>query len=183
MSLTCSVFVATSLDGCIARENGSLDWLDAANETVLEGEDCGFKEFMESVDALVMGRNTFEQVLSFGSWPYGDKPVFVLTSREINIPNEISETVIHSSETPQELYERLSNDGMRRLYIDGGITIQRFLMAGLIDDIIVTIIPVALGSGKPLFGRMDKDLLLKHIDTKVFEFGFVQIKYQAKKNA
>lgn len=182
MSLRCSVFVATSLDGFIARDDGSLDWLDAANETVSEGEDCGFKAFMASVDALVMGRNTFEQVLSFGGWPYGEKPVIVLSSSKLKIPDEIGKTVTHSSETPQELHERLADHGMRRLYIDGGITIQRFLKAGLIDDVTVTIVPVALGSGKPLFGRMQQEILLEHMSTETFEFGFVQLRYQVNKN-
>ena len=176
-----SVFIATSLDGFIAREDGSLDWLDNANATVPEGEDCGFVSFMNSVDALVMGRNTFEKVLSFGQWPYGSKPVIVLSSRSLEIPDNLKNTVQHSSETPEELYQRLSKKGLKRLYIDGGITIQRFLVAGLINDITITVIPVIIGKGKSLFGSLDKDIELKHIVAKAYEFGFVQLTYEVKK--
>ncbi|MBN4054240.1 dihydrofolate reductase [Nitrospira defluvii] len=153
-----SVFIATSLDGFIARENGDLDWLDAANKTVSEGEDCGYVAFMDSVDVLVMGRNTYEQVLSFGDWPYQNKPVIVLSSKPLEISASIRDTVSYSSESPKDLCLRLSQEGVKRIYIDGGITIQGFLSAGLVNDITITLIPVVLGSGKPLFGALDNDI-------------------------
>ena len=112
MSLILSVFIATSLDGFIAREDGSLDWLDDANAAVPEGEDCGFVSFMNSVDVLVMGRNTYEKVLSFGQWPYENKPVIVLSSRALEIPDNLKNTVEHSSESPEELYQRLAQKGL-----------------------------------------------------------------------
>jgi len=182
LSLKLSVYIATSLDGFIAREDDSLDWLDAASATVPEGEDCGFASFMNSVDALVMGRNTYEKVLSFGQWPYGDKPVIVLSSRALEIPPNLRTSVEHSSESPKELYERLSNAGLKRLYIDGGITIQRFLAAGLIDDLTITVIPVLLGKGKSLFGHLGKDIAVRHISTKAHDFGFVQSTYEVVKS-
>lgn len=181
MSLISSVFIATSLDGFIAREDGSLDWLDAANAGVPKGEDCGYKAFMDSVDVLVMGRITYEKVLSFGQWPYADTPVIVLSSQMLEIPAELQKTVSHSSESPEELYARLSQSGLKRLYIDGGNTIRRFLAAGLIDDITITVIPVVLGTGKALFAGLEKDIPLKHIATKSYEFGFVQLKYQLQR--
>lgn len=177
-----SVYIATSLDGFIARKNGDLDWLDAASERVPESEDCGYFHFIESVDVLVMGRKTFEQVLSFGQWPYDDKPVIVLSSKAIEIPEEVEKTVSHSSESAKALCSRLSADGIKHLYIDGGITIQRFLAAGMVDDITITLIPVILGGGRPLFGDLVKDVLLRHVETKTYDFDFVQLKYQVIKN-
>lgn len=180
MPLISSVFIATSLDGFIAREDDSLDWLDAANALVPAGEDFGYDAFMNSVDVLVMGRHTFEKVLSFGNWPYGDKPVIVLSSRSLNIPEQLQKSVTHSAESPEELYQRLSKDGLQRLYIDGGITIQRFLAAGLIHDLTITVIPVILGQGKPLFGELANDIKLKLLTSKAWDFGFIQSTYQVK---
>ncbi|MEM8672853.1 MAG: dihydrofolate reductase family protein [Cyanobacteria bacterium P01_G01_bin.67] len=181
MSLVSSVFIATSLDGFIARIDGKLDWLDAANATVPEGEDCGYRDFMESIDVLIMGRKTYEQVLSFGEWSYACKPVVVLSSNPIKIPPSLVSTVSHSAESPRELCDRLSEEGAKRLYIDGGNTIQRFLAEGLIDDLTITVIPIILGTGIPLFDNLKQDILLKHIATKTYDFGFVQSTYKVKK--
>lgn len=180
MSIQCSVYIATSLDGFISKEDGSIDWLNEASANVPEGEDMGYHAFMDSVDALVMGRNTFEQVLTFGQWHYGDKPVIILSSKDYTIPNHLPDTVTHSSETPQELTARLEQKGYKRLYIDGGITIQRFLAAGLINDMVITLIPIVLGSGRPLFGNTEKDIALTHVKTESFSCGFVQLTYQVK---
>ena len=106
MNLRASVFIATSLDGFIARTGGELDWLDAANATVPEGEDCGYQAFMESIDVSIVGRKTYEKVLSFGKWPYGIKSVIVLSSKKIEIPDRLAQTVFHSSESPKELCDR-----------------------------------------------------------------------------
>ena len=177
------MFIATSLDGFIARPDGSIDWLNDANTVVPSGEDCGYKEFMKSVDVLVMGRNTFEQVLTFEAWPYEDKRVVVLSSKPLTVPVGLPNTVSASSEAPDILVERLFLEGAQRLYVDGGITIQRFLAAGLIDDITITLIPVILGQGRSLFGPIENDIPLVHVATKAFEFGFVQIKYRAARHA
>jgi dihydrofolate reductase len=179
MGMKTSVFVATSLDGFIARKDGGLDWLGDAGES---GEDYGFKAFMDSVDVLVMGRNTYEKVMTFGDWPYGEKPVVVLSSRTVEIPAAPQATVSYSSETPRELVERLSTKGASHLYVDGGITIQRFLDAGLIDELTITRIPVLLGEGIPLFGRLAKDLSLYHLQTRVFSNGYVQSTYGVRKS-
>ena len=180
MSLRASVYIATSLDGYIARENGELDWLDAANASVPEGEDCGFHQFLKSIDVLVMGRKTYEKVLSFGVWVYGNTPVVVLSRNKIEFPGDLSQNVSCSSESPRELCERFADKGAKRLYIDGGITIQRFLADGLITDMTITVIPVVLGKGIPLFGNLEKDILLEHVATKSFDFGFVQLTYNVK---
>ena len=176
MPIRSSVFIATSLDGFIAREDGNLDWLDRANTTVPAGEDCGYAGFMESVDVLVMGRNTFEKVLSLGAWPY-EKPVVVLSRSGLEIPSALRDTVSVSSESPTELVARLSDEGAEQLYIDGGLVIQSFLNEGLIDVLIITVIPVLLGSGLRLFGPLGSDLQLKHVATKFHDFGFVQHEY------
>lgn len=181
--LKSSVFIATSLDGFIARTGGELDWLDAANATVPDGEDCGYRAFIESIDILIMGRKTYEQVLSFDNWPYGRKPVIVLSRNKIKIPDQLAQTVSHSSESPTDLGDRLSKEGAKRLYIDGGITIRRFLAEGAIDDLTITVIPVLLGSGIPLFGDLNKEIPLKHIATKTYDFGFVQLTYEVVKKA
>ncbi len=177
-----SVFIATSLDGFIARENGDIDWLDAANKTIPEGEDCGYTAFMDSIDILVMGRNTYQQVLSFEDWPYPNKPVIVLSRKPLEIAASISNTVSHSSENPKDLCLRLYQEGVKHIYVDGGITIQGFLSAGLVNDITITLIPTILGRGKPLFSALDSDISIKHIATKTFDFGFVQLSYEIANN-
>ncbi|UCV09316.1 dihydrofolate reductase family protein [Dechloromonas denitrificans] len=182
MSAKASVFIATSLDGFIARADGSIDWLDAANALVPSGEDCGYSAFMETVDVLVMGKNTFATVSSFSAWPYADKKVVVLSSKPLQLPLELSDKVSTSAESPAVLLERLSAAGAKRLYVDGGITIQRFLAAGLIDDITITLIPVLLGQGRPLFGPMKNDVPLVHVATRTFEFGFVQLQYRVARH-
>ena len=172
-----TVYIATSVDGFIARENGGLDWLPGGGEAVGE-EDYGYQEFMDSVDALVMGRYTFEQVLSFGSWPYGKTPVVVLSHREVNIPDAIAKTVSSMSAPPRELVLRLGEKGFEHLYIDGGKTIQGFLKEGLINQLIITKVPILLGTGIPLFGPLVQDVSLRLLETRQFDSGFVQTKYE-----
>jgi len=122
-----STFIGTSLDGFIARANGSFDFLPAGS-----GEPHGYDEFMASVDALVIGRNTYEVVLAFGTWPYGDKPVFVLSTRAL-APPPAGAVVEHMQGEPAEIVRQLTERGIRHAYVDGGITIQRFIRAGLIQ--------------------------------------------------
>lgn len=178
MSTQVSVFIATSLDGFIARPDGSIDWLNDANSVVPNSEDCGYNEFINSIDVIVMGRNTFELALTFDVWPYEGKRVVVLSSKPLVLPVRLANSVSASSKSPDALYKRLSLEGAQHLYVDGGITIQRFLAAGLIDDITLTLIPVLLGQGRTLFGPLETDIPLVHVATKTFEFGFVQIVYR-----
>lgn len=166
-----SVFIATSLDGFIARPDGALDWLP---------DDCephGYDEFMASVDALVIGRATFETVLSFGGWAYGKKPVVVLSStmRDLKAPDGAVCELMAGA--PQEIVARLTERGMKHLYIDGGVTIQGFLRAGLIQRLIITRIPVLLGNGIPLFGSLPHDIRCKHAATRTYASGMVQSEY------
>ena len=176
-----SVYIATSLDGFIARRDGSIDWLNEANAIVPEGEDCGFMEFMDSVDALIMGRKTYEQVLLFGQWPYGDIPVVVLSHNSIEIPSRLPDTVSHSAEPPSAILRRLAANDVKHVYIDGGRTIQSFLAESLIDEITITRIPVVIGDGIPLFVPIKKEIILTHLRTTAYEFGFVQSTYSVNK--
>jgi dihydrofolate reductase len=171
-------FVAASLDGYIARSDGGVDWLSI--EPLPAGEDYGYQAFMDSVDVLVMGRHTFDQVLTFGDWPYGDKPVVVLTSRELTLPDHLIGTVSTLSLEPPQLISHLGEGGARHLYVDGGITIQRFLRAGLVDQLIITRIPILLGDGIPLFGPLDADINITHVTTQVYANGLVQSTYQVR---
>ena len=177
MSIKASVFIATSLDGFIARTNGDLDWLTGA-ESVPTGQDYGYQEFMDTVDTVVLGRNTFELVSTFDTWPYSGKRVVVLSSRTAAIPPHLADDVEWLSLPPQHLVERLAARGASHLYVDGGKTIQGFLNAGLIDELTVTRVPVLIGTGVPLFGPLDHDVWLAHTATRHFENGFVQSKYR-----
>ena len=166
-----SVFIGTSLDGFIARLDGALDWLP------VEPEPHGYDEFIATVDAIVIGRKTFETVLSFGGWAYGKKPVVVLSSTmsELKVPTGAVCDLMAG--TPHEIIARLTGRGMKHLYIDGGITIQRFLEAGLIQRMTITRIPILLGSGIPLFGPLSHDIKFEHVATRSFPSGIVQSEY------
>ena len=172
-----TVYIATSVDGFIAREDGGIDWLpDGGDEE--GGEEYGYQEFIDSVDAIVMGRSTYELALSFGSWPYGEKPVVVLSSRHVEIPDAIARTVEAMSAAPREVVQRLAERGFGHLYVDGGRTIQGFLRDGLIHQLILTKIPILIGTGIPLFGPLPHDIGLRHLETRQFENGLVQSRYE-----
>jgi dihydrofolate reductase len=167
-----SVFVGTSLDGFIARLGHSFDFLPADG-----GEPHGYREFMETVDALVIGRKTYEVVLKFGEWPYSDKSVIVLSNSEL-APAPQDARVERMSGEPGRIWSELQSRGLRHLYVDGGITIQRFLAAGLIQRIVITKVPVLIGSGIPLFGTLPSDIRLRHLATRSFPSGLVQSEYR-----
>jgi dihydrofolate reductase len=167
-----SVFIATSLDGFIARQDGALDWLPADG-----GEPHGYDEFIATVDAIVIGRKTFETVLAFDAWPYGTKPVVVLSKRPSALRAPDGAVCDMMTGTPPEIVDRLSARGMKHLYVDGGVTIQGFLQAGLIQRMIITRIPVLLGSGIPLFGPLSHDVRLEHVATRSYPSGMVQSEY------
>ena len=181
MPVRVSVYIATSLDGIIAGKEGELDWLNESNATVPPSEDLGFKAFLDSVDTVVMGRKTYETVLSFGEWPYEGKPVVVLSRNAISFPPNVPNTVTHSSDAPQDLLERLADQEVEHVYVDGGITIQRFLSGGLVDEITMTAIPIILGDETPLFGSLEKSINFTHVVSTVLDFGYLQTKYMVMK--
>ena len=167
-----SVFVGTSLDGFIARPNGEFDFLPADG-----GEPHGYTEFIATVDAIVMGRNTFETVLTMTPWPYGKKRVVVLSSRPLDLSTTVAAYVEQMSGSPAEIVAKLAATGAHHIYIDGGITIQRFLRAGLIQRLIITRVPVLIGEGIPLFGALPHDICLRHIATRQYPSGLVSSEY------
>src|SRR5215831_7241545 len=159
-----------SLDGYIARPDGAFDFLPD------DPEPHGYEEFFASVDALLMGRKTYETALGFGGWPYGKKPVFVLSSRPLP-PVPAGAVIEHVSGTPQEVMAQLAARGIGHVYVDGGQTVQQFLRAGLIDRITVTRVPVLIGAGIPIFGALDGDVRLQHVATRHYPSGLVQSEY------
>jgi dihydrofolate reductase len=171
--MTISVFVGTSLDGFLARANGELDFLPPGG-----GEPHGYDEFIATVDAIVIGRKTFEKVLSFEAWPYGDKRVVVLSSRPVDLTAVHGGVVEQMGGPPEEIVSRLAASGAQHLYVDGGITIQGFLAAGLVERLVITRVPVLIGEGIPLFGTLPHDIRLRHVATRQYASGLVTSEYQ-----
>jgi dihydrofolate reductase len=167
-----SVFVGVSVDGFMARLDGSLDFLPPGG-----GEPHGYTEFMASVDALVIGRKTYETVLGFDEWPYGDKPVFVMSTHAL-APHPTDAIVEHVQGLPASVLSKLADRGIRHVYVDGGVTIQGFLDAGLVQHLIITRVPVLIGTGIPLFGPVARDISLKHVATRHYPSGLVQSEYE-----
>lgn len=167
-----SVFVGVSVDGFMARRNGDLDFLP---------EDCephGYEEFIASVDTLVIGRGTFETVMSFPQWPYGDKRVVVLSSRPLDLSRTPQDRVEQMSGEPVDIVAKLDARGAQHAYVDGGVTIQRFLRAGLIQRMTITRVPVLIGDGIPLFGALPRDIRLRQIATQNYPSGLVKTEYE-----
>jgi len=170
--VTVSVFIGTSVDGFIARPNGDVDFLPPGG-----GEPHGYDEFIASVDAIVIGRKTFETVLTFAAWPYGDKRVVVLSSRPVDLSAAREGVVEQMAGSPAEIVSKLAASGAHHLYVDGGITIQGFLRAGLIQRLVVTRVPVLIGDGIPLFGTLPRDIRLRHVATQYYPSGLVKTEY------
>jgi dihydrofolate reductase len=167
------VFVGTSVDGFIARPSGDFDFLPEGG-----GEPHGYNEFIASIDAIVIGRKTFEKVLTFDAWPYSDKRVVILSSRPLDLSMVAGGVVEQMAGLPAEIVSQLAARGVHHLYIDGGITIQRFLRAGLIHRLIITRVPVLIGEGIPLFGTLPRDIRLRHVATRQYASGLVQSEYE-----
>lgn len=169
-----SVFVGTSVDGFIARRNGAFDFLMPFTEP------HGFEEFLASVDAIVMGRNTYESILPITEWPYGNKRVIVLSSKPIH-RSAATPPFEQMNGEPAEIVAQLAASGALHLYVDGGITIQRFLRAGLVDRLTITRVPLLIGEGIPLFGSIPRDIQLTHIGTRRYASGLVSSDYTVMK--
>jgi dihydrofolate reductase len=169
--MQCSVFIAVSLDGFIARSDGSIDWLALVER---EGEDYGYRNFLASVDTLVVGRSTYNLALGFEPWPYAGKRCVVLT----HAPPAPRHDEEFYSGSPRELCAKLAAQGARRVYVDGGAVIQQFLTANLITDLTLSVIPVLLGEGIRLFGTTAGDLPLELLASHRFDSGLVQLKYR-----
>ncbi len=168
-----SVFVGTSLDGFLARRNGSYDFLPADG-----GEPHGYHEFIESVDTIVIGRMTFETVLAFAAWPYDKKRVVVLSNLPVDLSAVRGGGVEQMAGPPAEIAAKLAADGARHIYVDGGITIQGFMRAGLVQRLVITRVPVLIGDGVPLFGSLARDVQLQHVATQSYASGLVKSEYK-----
>jgi dihydrofolate reductase len=168
-----SVFVGTSLDGFLARPDGAFDFLSAGDT---EASPHGFEEFLASIDAIVMGRNTYDVVLPMAAWPYGGKPVFVLSHRALPPPpaGVVVERVFGA---PSEVLDDLASRGIEHVYVDGGATVQAFIRAGLIQRLTITRVPVLIGSGIALFGELESDVRVTHVSTHALPGGAVQSEY------
>jgi dihydrofolate reductase len=173
MTVKVSVYIATSLDGFIARKNGEIDWLTGGES----GADYGYARFIATIDHIVMGRNTYEKVLTFGGWPY-QKKVIVLTSREMSIPSELVDQLEALGLAPHDALHELERRGAHHIYLDGGVTVQRFLRAGLVNELTITTIPILIGEGLPLFGTLDQDIRLELLSSESFNNGFIQSRYK-----
>lgn len=173
---TTSAFVGISLDGFLARPNDDIEWLTRSGDP---GE-FGYNELIAGIDAIVMGRRTFEKVLPFDKWYYGDKRVVVLSHGTVDLEAARAKGAIVEAMagTPAEIVSKLAGTGARNLYVDGGLTIQQFLRAGLIDRLILSRLPVLIGQGIPLFGPLDRDVHLRHVSTRTYPQGVVQTEYQ-----
>lgn len=174
MSTTCAAYLGMSLDGFIAGPNGELDWLERVDK--IEGEDFGYAEFMASVDALIMGRRTYDAVANMGiGWPYA-LPVIVMSSSVTEVREDFPLCEV-SANTPREMIAEAERRGWSKLYIDGGLVVSSFLNEGLLDELIVSILPVALGRGTALFAGLNENQWLTHEATKTFDNGMVQLRY------
>ncbi|WP_426811386.1 dihydrofolate reductase family protein [Pseudomonas sp. WOUb67] len=173
---TAHAFIATSLDGFIARPNGDVNWLMERDDP---SEDHGYGDFIANIDMIVMGRGTYEKVLEMGPWPY-DRPVLVMSTKlsETPVPEALMGKVNFTSAQPVELMLELAAQGVGRVYVDGGKVVQAFLRAGLICDLVITVAPVLLGQGRPLFGAIEADVDLKFVSSRSFPSGLVQSNYR-----
>jgi len=170
-------YLGTSLDGFIARKDGEIDWLTQfANDEAIHA----YEDFMNRIDAIVIGRGTFEKVLTFSSWPY-EKKVFVLSNTIKQLPDTLKDKAILISMKPEELLRYLSGLGFSTIYVDGGKVIQDFLKKDLIDEMIIAKAPILIGSGIPLFNYIDTDLQFKHVKTAVQSNGLVRSYYERER--
>eukprot|EP00542_Grammatophora_oceanica_P010863 CAMPEP_0194047166 /NCGR_PEP_ID=MMETSP0009_2-20130614/23598_1 /TAXON_ID=210454 /ORGANISM="Grammatophora oceanica, Strain CCMP 410" /LENGTH=199 /DNA_ID=CAMNT_0038692697 /DNA_START=96 /DNA_END=695 /DNA_ORIENTATION=+ len=173
-----SINIAVTVDGFIAAKDGSVDFLDAFPQT--EEDDFGFADFVASIDVIVMGRKTFEKAVAFSKdseWYYGDTRMVVWTRSELEIPEHLKKTVSTSSLAPLDLFYKLEGEGHKHAYVDGGVTIQNFLEANVIDSLSLTRVPVLLGSGVKLFSESGQEMQLEHKETKSWPNGLVTSKY------
>lgn len=171
-----TLYIAMSIDGFIADEEGGISWLDAVDES---GEDYGYGHFYDEVDVLVMGRATYEQILEFGQWPYEGKPTYVFSSKPKPSPRE---DVAFISKSPEDLIEQIEqDDSIQRVWLVGGGKLNAsFLQAGLVDELIISVIPVVLGNGIRLFqGEPDAISEFALRSTTSFRSGLVQLHYNA----
>ncbi|HXB43213.1 MAG TPA: dihydrofolate reductase family protein [Puia sp.] len=175
-----TIYIATSIDGYIARKDGTIDWLmDLPNPG---NSDYGFSVFLDRIDGIIMGRKSFETVLAFAKWPYlRPVPVFVLSNTLLESPIGLPVQVEIVRGALNQILTALKNKGINNLYVDGGLTIQNFLKEDLIDEMVITRVPILLGSGVPLFGMNHLELVFEHVKTEVYNNLLVRSRYLRKR--
>jgi dihydrofolate reductase len=174
--ISAHVFIATSLDGFIARPDGDIEWLLQRDDPA---EDHGYADFIADKDMIVMGRGSYEKVLTFETWPY-DRPVLVLSQQLAGtpVPQALTGKVRFSNGMPKGVMVELAKEGVRRVYVDGGRLVQSFLCNGLVTDMVITTVPILIGSGRPLFGALPRDIDLQLVSSRSFPSGLVQSTYR-----
>lgn len=160
-----------SLDGYIATEDDSLDWLSDITDS---SEDYGFETFLAEIDLVAMGRGTYDFIHSVPELPYGDRPIHVFTSRSDTLRSGFEPIAL----SPHEAIRHWEGLGISRAYVDGGVVVSSFLREGLVDDLTLTVVPVLLGSGKPLFHRTGMVSALDLVDIRSYASGIVQLRYE-----
>lgn len=174
--ITAHVFIAISLDGFIARPDGDIGWLLQRDDP---SEDHGYTDFIADKDTIVMGRGSYEKVLTFDTWPY-DRPVIVLSKKLAGtaVPEDLKGKLRFSSLEPKKVLEELARQNIQRVYVDGGQLVQSFLREGLVHDMVITTAPVLIGGGRPLFGELAHDIDLELVSSRSFPSGLVQSTYR-----
>jgi dihydrofolate reductase len=182
--MKCSVFIATSADGYIATVDDSVEWLETAGKSNVDlGDqaDMGFNDYIASVDCMVMGRNCMEKLASFNltdeQWPYKNIRIFSLSKTVTEPPDNLADKIEMYSGDILQLITELQNSNFKHAYIDGGATITSFLNEQLINEITITQAPLLLGSGKPLFGDILKEVKLTNARATAFPNDFIQVRY------
>ena len=173
---TAHVFIAVSLDGFIARPGGDIDWLLQRDDP---DEDHGYAAFIADKDMIVMGRESYQKILTLGPWPY-DRPVLVLSSQLATtpVPDTLKDKVRFADSSPTSVMALLAQENVHRVYLDGGRVVQSFLRDGLVADMVITTVPVLIGSGRPLFGALPQDINLTLLSSRSFPSGLVQSTYR-----
>ncbi|NES86447.1 MAG: dihydrofolate reductase [Moorea sp. SIO2B7] len=168
-------YVASSIDGYIAKEDGDVSWLE---ELGISMEDTGYDDFYSTVDALIMGRKTYEMIVSFGQWPYGDKPVWVCSSTSLSPTKDCN---LQPGNTPESAYKEAKEKGITHLWcVGGGSLASSLIEAKLLTNVFLSIMPLVLGSGIKLFGNLPFHLMLNKASQKTHESGMVQLEYTIK---
>ncbi len=185
--MKCSIFIGTSADGYIATEDGSVAWLEQAgdvNANMGSEADMGFNSYIQSVDCMIMGRKCLDMLSSFNltdkDWPYGNIRIYAMSRSIKEAPKNIRDRVEMFNGEITDLVSQLEDEGFKHAYIDGGATITSFLNKKLLNELHITRAPILLGSGKPLFGKLDNSIKLINAKAKTYPNGFVQQSYNVE---